>query len=94
MSEPLRLTMSSMDLARVRETTQPDDEALNGYRTFDVGNDDTAELSHITYWVHVDMARCERHMSFDNCTCTARLRLCGATTNTVVEDVKHWKRAR
>jgi hypothetical protein len=78
-------SVSSMELARVRETTPEDATLCGGYRSFAVGNDDTDEESEGTYWILPDMLHCQRHTSFDNCTCTARVRLCGTLTDSITQ---------
>jgi hypothetical protein len=68
--------MNSAEIARVREMTP--------VRTFIVENDN-GETS-IVDWSSRggDTLFCHRHLTYDDCTCTARVRLCGILTNTVV----------
>lgn len=69
--------MNSAQLARVKEITP--------VRTFKVQNDD-GEKS-IVDWTSdgADTLFCHRHKTWDDCTCTARVRLCGILTNTVAQ---------
>lgn len=79
----LRLCVSSTDLARVTE--------IEPMRRFDVGNDGQDTPSVVTYDSETDNLWCDRHESYDSCTCTARVRLCGVLTGHVIANVKHWK---
>ena len=76
--------MNSAEFARVKETTP--------LRTFVVENHN-GETS-IVDWTSPPTERfqpagagdtlfCHRHQSHDDCSCTARVRLCGILTNTV-----------
>lgn len=69
--------MNSAQLARVREVTP--------VRTFTVVNDDGQQS--VVDWNDdgSDTLFCHRHKTWDDCTCTARVRLCGILTNTVVQ---------
>lgn len=80
--------MNSAQFARVHEVTP--------VRTFTVQNEWNGEKS-IVDWVSPptekfapgdgqgDRLFCHRHQTYDDCTCTARVRLCGILTNTVVQ---------
>lgn len=69
--------MNSAEFAKVKEVTPT--------RTFRVQNDDGQES--IVDWKSDggDTLFCHTHQSWDDCTCTARVRLCGIITNTVVQ---------
>ncbi len=82
----LHVVMSSAQLAKVEELPP-------AIRRFKVGSED-GYTTIITYTVASDKLYCPRHDEYDNCSETARVRLCGVIDGTVVEDVKHWKRAR
>lgn len=82
----LHIAVSSAELARVEEIPA-------ALRRFKVGSEDGHETI-VTYTVASDKLFCVHHNEYDNCDCTARVRLCGCLTNSVVPDVKHWKRAK
>lgn len=82
----LHVTVSSAELAKVEEIPP-------AIRRFKVGSEDGYTTT-VTYTVASDKLFCSRHNEYDNCSETSRVRLCGILTGTVVEDVKHWKRAR
>lgn len=68
--------MNSAEFARVHEVTP--------IREFTVQNDD-GEQSIVDWTRHGDAIFCHQHKTWDDCTCTARVRLCGILTNTVVQ---------
>lgn len=65
--------ITSAELARVREVTN--------HRRFVVGDDSTDVESRVTYFVATDSLVCHAHQASDDCTCTARVRLCGILTH-------------
>lgn len=69
--------MTSAEFAKVKEVTP--------VRTFTVDND-SGEKS-IVDWTSdgADTLFCHQHQTWDDCTCTARVRLCGILTHTVVQ---------
>ncbi len=69
--------ITSAELARVREVLVP--------RRFLVGNDGTDEESQVAYFSESDDLFCYTHDRSNDCTCTARIRLCGILTYSVTE---------
>lgn len=72
-------SMDSAEFARVKEITKEGDAR----RTFEVMNDDEKTPAFVSYATEYDMLYCARHNTTDDCTHTARVRLCGILTQTV-----------
>jgi hypothetical protein len=75
--------VTSADLARVKEITP--------IRMFESRNDGEKEPTRVMYNAQKDTLYCNRCGEKDNCTHTARVRLSGLLTHTVVQNVKRTK---
>lgn len=72
-------TVNSMELAHVTEVTKDDDSR----RRFEVLNDDERTPATVFYATEYDTLYCVRCNSTDDCTHTARVRLCGVLSDSV-----------
>lgn len=72
-------SVNSMELARVEEITKEGDSR----RRFSVRNDDEKTPSTVFYATEYDTLYCVRCNSTDDCTHTARVRLCGVLSDSV-----------
>lgn len=72
---PISKTVNSAELARVREVTP--------MRHFRARNDDEDTEARLVYNVQRDSIYCDRCEKSDDCTHTARVRLCGILTGSI-----------